>query len=93
VFNCLWTTRRHAVHQREANAINERYCVDCGNRVRIEHDHDHPHVEDGPTSLANLLDRCHLCHVAKTKRDRERRRRRRPATAAAHQNRAPPDTG
>jgi 5-methylcytosine-specific restriction endonuclease McrA len=68
-------------------------CVDCGNRFRIEHDHDHPHVEDGPTSLANLLDRCHPCHVAKTKHDRERRRRRRPATAAAHQDRAPPDTG
>jgi hypothetical protein len=65
-------------------------CSDCGNRFRIEHDHDHPHVEGGPTSLANLLDRCHPCHVAKTKADRTRRRQARAAPAA--HDRAPPDT-
>ncbi|MGA9597603.1 MAG: HNH endonuclease signature motif containing protein, partial [Acidimicrobiia bacterium] len=44
-----------------------RRCVDCGNRYRLEHDHDLPVVEHGPTSLDNLPDRCHPCHVRKTK--------------------------
>jgi len=66
-------------------------CVDCGNKFRIEHDHHHPHANGGPTSLANLPDRCHPCHVAKTKADRKRRRLAK-ARPGAH-DRAPPDTG
>jgi hypothetical protein len=70
--------------------FNGPKCVDCGNRLRIEHDHNQPVTENGPTSLANLPDRCHPCHVAKTKRDR-RRRRLAKARPAAH-DRGPPDT-
>jgi hypothetical protein len=73
-----------------------RRCVDCTNRLRLEHDHDHPYVDGGPTSLRNLPDRCHPCHVAKTKADETRRRKRqrkRPATTGATSpGRAPPDT-
>ncbi|HEX9642436.1 MAG TPA: hypothetical protein VGC11_00355 [Acidimicrobiia bacterium] len=67
-------------------------CVDCANRFRIEHDHHQPVVEGGPTSLRNLSDRCHPCHVAKTKADRNRRRKRPAATGAATPDRGPPDT-
>jgi 5-methylcytosine-specific restriction endonuclease McrA len=70
-------------------------CVDCANRLRIEHDHHHPYADGGPTSLANLPDRCHPCHVAKTKADQARRpkRRRQTSTGRASPDRAPPGTG
>jgi len=68
-----------------------RRCVDCGNRYRLEHDHDLPVVEHGPTSLDNLPDRCHPCHVRKTKADRARRRERRlTQTSTGRVDRAPP---
>jgi hypothetical protein len=75
--------------------FNGPKCVDCSNRLRIEHDHNHPHADGGPTSLANLPDRCHPCHVAKTKADqaRRRKRRRQARTRRASPDRAPPDTG
>jgi hypothetical protein len=57
----------------------------------LEHDHDLPVVEHGPTSLDNLPDRCHPCHVRKTKADRARRRERRlTQTSTGRVDRAPP---
>jgi hypothetical protein len=65
-------------------------CIDCGNKFRIEHDHDQPLSEHGPTSFENLPDRCHACHVRKTKADR--RRQRQATERRASPDRAPPDT-
>jgi 5-methylcytosine-specific restriction endonuclease McrA len=64
-------------------------CVDCGNRYTLEHDHDTPRSQGGPTSLGNLADRCHPCHLAKTKTER-RRPGKHLAAVAESQDRAPP---
>jgi hypothetical protein len=73
-----------------------RRCVDCGNRFRIEHDHDHPHADGGPTSLANLPDRCHPATSAKPKPTAnadDSPRRDQPHTTAAHPTPAEPARG
>jgi 5-methylcytosine-specific restriction endonuclease McrA len=47
-----------------------RKCVDCGKRYWLERDHVDPLAHHGPTSYANLEDRCGACHRDKTERDR-----------------------
>ena len=84
------TEIRLALHLGSPPHFDGPRCVDCTNRLRLEHDHDHPYVEGVPTSLANLPDRCHPCHVAKTKADETRRQQRR---RLANARRTSPDRG